>query len=99
MTQYRAKASMESDINKIKEANKMLSEADKQLTELISSIEGKQFSWEGDNREAAISLLRLCSEFSKKLIPIAEDNCKAMENFYSSAEGFMSSSSIISPWR
>ncbi|MBD7910561.1 hypothetical protein [Clostridium cibarium] len=97
--QYRAKSSMDSDIEKVKKAHELLVESDSALSELVSSIRGDQFNWSGKNKEAVISLLDLCSELSKNLIPVAEKNCNSMEKFYEKASDFMSSSEIISPWR
>lgn len=97
--QYRAKSSMDADIEKIKQAHKLLEETDKALTELISSIKADEFNWQGKNKEATISLLGLCSELSKKIVPVSEKNCKSMEKFYEKADYFMNNSEIISPWR
>jgi hypothetical protein len=97
--QYRAKSSMDADLDKIKRAHDMLVDADKALSELVSSIRGDQFNWEGKNKEAALSLLALCSQYSNKLLPISEKNYNSMNTFNGKANDFMSNSSVIQPWR
>lgn len=96
---FRAKTSMDADLKKLEEAHKMLTQADERLSKLVSRIQGDQFNWDGKNKEAALCLLSLCSQFSNKLIPISQTNYKSMCDFYNGADHFMNNSAILQKWK
>jgi hypothetical protein len=96
---YRAKTSMDEDLQKLEKAHEILSGANERLKNLVSRIQGNQYDWEGKNKDAALCLLSLCSQFSNRLIPISEKNLDSMKEFYNNADYFMSNSAVLQKWR
>ena len=95
---YKLDESVNSDVSKLREANKKLGVALTMANSLETELRNTN-NWKGKTKEAVLDLLMLCEMFHRDIIIISERNVQNLESIIKKSDKFLQEDDIINKWR
>ena len=95
--QYRLHDQIDADLSRLSQANEVLEDALKLVSDNIEKLESDV--WQGKSKEAALSMISILKQYHENLLSITKEDLDITNKLRNDADNYMSNGNIPSQWR